>query len=70
MFHVFDKQLWKGGKRLPFLEHWSIGAGWFLPRGALRREKGTNSGPTAGEGWLSPPTTAKKGGLSFYYIVG
>ena len=38
--------------------------------GVLSLEKGTNCGPTAGELWLSQPTTAKKGGLSSYYIVG
>ena len=29
-----------------------------------------DGGPTAGEWWLSRPATAKKGGLSLYYIVG
>ena len=38
--------------------------------GALGLEKGTDCGPTAGERWLSRPATAKKGGLSFYHIVG
>ena len=44
---------------------WGGGGG-----GVLSLEKGTNCGPTAGERWLSQPATAKKGGLSFYHIVG
>ena len=38
--------------------------------GVLGLEKGTDCGPTAGEQWLSRPATAKKGGLSFYHMVG
>ena len=41
-----------------------------IPGGALGLEKGTDCGPTAGERWLSRPAPAKKGGLSFYHIVG
>ena len=53
------EDLWDGGMVEP------RGGG-----GVLSLEKGTDCGPTAGERWLSRLTTAKKGGLSSYHIVG
>ena len=40
--------------------------------GVLSLEKGTNCDPTAGERWLSQPSTAKKGGavLIIYCRIG